>query len=228
MNVHFILVNPARAENVGFAARAIKTMGFQSLRLVGSNAQLEPGARKTGYGSHDILDQANVYNDLETAISDVDLIVGTTSKQRIKRYDYHVPSGLAKILNSKRGAIKQVAMVFGSEENGLSTTEMDQCDLISSIPLHTDYPSLNLAQSVLIYAWELGRLNSQNQIEKGSNYSLQGVLKEESEKLLSWLELDDKPILKRRILDRLLTADTADMELMLALIKRIQRKKDAF
>lgn len=158
MLVHFILVNPARGENVGFTARALKTMGFNSLRIVGEPLQNTKAARKTGYGAHDILDSALNYTSLDQALSDIDLSIATTSKVRIKRYDCHAPHQIGEILHSKIDIMEQIGLVFGSEENGLSTTELDQCDLISTIPLTNGYPSLNLAQSALIYAWVLRNL----------------------------------------------------------------------
>ena len=106
MICHFILLNPARGENVGFAARAIKTMGFSSLRIVGEPLQDTSVARKTGYGAHDVLDETTNFQSLPEALRDLDLCIGTTSKVRIKRYDYHTPSQISALLNNKRATIK--------------------------------------------------------------------------------------------------------------------------
>ena len=186
MQLHFILVNPARGENVGFAARALKTMGFSSLRIVGEQLQNTVQARKTGYGAHQLLDRVVNYSSLAEAIADMDLCVGTTSKKRIKRYDAHSPQELGNILTVKQGMLQHVGLVFGSEENGLSTMQLDHCDLISTIPLATDYPSLNLAQSVLIYAWELNNLLLKQRPSNG-NHTLQKLLNEEISNLLDQL-----------------------------------------
>lgn len=155
MQVHFVLVHPARGENVGFAARALKTLGFNSLRIVGNSLQDSTPARKTGYGAHDILDSVRNFTNLNQALFDVDLSIGTTSKGRVKRYDYHTPKQIGALCGRKQKILATTGLVFGSEENGLSTDDLDRCDLVSTIPLSTSYPSLNLAQSVLIYAWEL-------------------------------------------------------------------------
>ena len=122
---------------MGFAARAIKTMGLGSMRIVGLPLHDSVEARKTGYQSHDVLNNVLVYKELSEALADMDLAIGTTSKSRIKRYDGHTPSAIAEILRGKREMLNNVALVFGSEENGLTTRELDRCDLISTIPMNT-------------------------------------------------------------------------------------------
>jgi tRNA/rRNA methyltransferase len=220
MRCHFILVNPARGENVGFAARALKVMGFDSLRIVGQDLQDSKAARKTGYGSHDILDQTGIFSDLEGALEDLDLNIGTTSTVRIKRYDNHSPTQISSILQSKQHTLENVGFVFGSEENGLSTKELGHCDLVSTIPLATDYPSLNLAQSVLIYAWELVK-SEIPQIKTPSNPQLQGLLKEEMKKLLSQVKLDQKPVVWQRVMDRVMLLDDRDTKLAMTILRKL-------
>ena len=226
MEVCFILINPARGEHIGFAARALKTMGFSQLRVVNSQAHLLPTARKTAYGAHDILDGVEAFPHLEDACADLSLTIGTTAKRRIKRYDYHLPSELTAILKSKYAQVNKVGLLFGSEENGLSTAELEYCDLISSIPKAVDYPSLNLSQAILIYAWELNTLPSSEEIKLTANTSLQQVLKEDLTALLGQLGFDDKPILQRRILDRLMTLNASDMELAATLMSKLKHKMD--
>ena len=198
-------------------------MGFNSLRIVGEKLQDSVSARKTGYGAHDILDRTVNFSSLEQALSDMDLVIGTTSRQRIKRYDLHMPSQINKILQHKRGMAQHVGLVFGSEENGLSTEELDRCDLLSTIPLAAGYPSLNLAQSVLIYAWELQSAEPIDEKEM-VNPRLQGLLKHEISELLMHLEIDGKPLLARRIMDRVLTLNSGDSELLMSVLVRLKRK----
>jgi tRNA/rRNA methyltransferase len=145
-----------------------------------------------------------------------------TSKKRIKRYDAHSPLELGNILTVKQGMLQHVSLVFGSEENGLSTRQLDHCDLISTIPLATDYPSLNLAQSVLIYAWEL---NSLLQEERPSNRNdrLQKLLIEEVLDLLDQLGIADKPLLTRRIMDRVALLNTDDSQLLMNILSKLKK-----
>lgn len=83
MRLTIILVGPARAENVGAAARAMKTMGFRELRIVDSEAHLAPPARWVAHGSGDILDGITTYPTLAEALHDVDFTVATTARSRV-------------------------------------------------------------------------------------------------------------------------------------------------
>lgn len=222
MHYHFILVNPARGENVGFAARALKTMGFSSLRIVGERLQDTSAARKTAYGAHDVLDEITTFQSLSEALADLDLTIGTTSKARIKRYDNLAPSQITSILREKQNIMANMGFVFGSEENGLSTDELDQCDLVSTIPMATGYPSLNLAQSVLIYAWELYNSERLN-IDEPANHKLQAVLKKEMDQLLLQLGFDKKPLMQQRIMDRVMLLNSDDSELLMAILNKLKR-----
>ena len=158
MDHFFILVEPAVPENIGASARAIKTMGFNNLRMVNPCDFRDGKAQWVAHGSREILDNAGVYKDLETATADLDFIVGTTSKKRRTNQDYYYPDHLKEIISSKQKSINKLGIVFGREESGLSNEELKLCDLISTIRLSRPYPSLNLSQSVMLYAYELSQL----------------------------------------------------------------------
>ncbi|HUS86880.1 MAG TPA: tRNA/rRNA methyltransferase [Bacteroidales bacterium] len=161
MDLNFILVEPGVPENIGASARAIKTMGFSRLSLVNPCEYLGGKARWVAHGSSDLLDKAIIFNSLADAVAEVDLVIGTTAKQRITKHDY-IPAGmLASVLESKELSGSKVAIVFGREESGLTNEELTLCDLTSSVPMVDNYPSLNLSQAVMIYAWELASINLQ-------------------------------------------------------------------
>ena len=159
MEIIFILVEPAREENMGAAARAMKTMGFANLRLVNPGNHLGERAFATAHASTEILEQAMVFNTLEDAIFDIDLVVGSAAKHRNVKNDYHWVGDLPKILNEKGGSVNTVAIVFGREESGLSNDELALCHLLTTIPMRSKYPSLNLGQAVMVYAYELSKIN---------------------------------------------------------------------
>ncbi|MET0378363.1 MAG: tRNA/rRNA methyltransferase, partial [Spongiibacteraceae bacterium] len=155
MQIIFVLVRPAVPENIGAAARALKTMGFIELRIVGTVAHREKQARILAHASTDILDNAQEFSDLSAALADIDFSVATSAKDRHdRRYSFSPPELRANLIG-KQGAVKKVAIVFGCEESGLSNGELALCDALSSVPLATSYPSLNLAQAVMLYAYEL-------------------------------------------------------------------------
>ncbi len=154
----FILVRPAVPENVGAAARALKTMGFARLRIIGSSVHREKPARILAHGSGDILDNAEAFDDLTAALADIDFSIGTSAKSRHERRYQLSPAQARAAIADKGALLERVAIVFGCEESGLSNAELAQCDALSSIPLATEYPSLNLSQAVMLYAYELAAI----------------------------------------------------------------------
>ncbi len=203
-------------------------MGFGHLRLVNPNDHLGTQAKKTAYGSHDVLEKAEVFQSLAEALSGIDLSVATTSRKRLARHDYYSPEEIGNILIEKSEVVNQVAIVFGSERDGLSTEEMSLCDLISTIPLAAPYPSLNLAQSVLLYAWELSKavpgLTLPMQGVSQNEETEQGALKEKALLILEKLEVTRQPSLYHRLKDRLMAANADDTKLMLSFARFLNQR----
>lgn len=98
MRITIILVAPARAENIGAAARAMKTMGFSELRIVDSQAHTEPATRWVAHGSGDIIDNIKVFPTLAESLHDVDFTVATTARSRAKYHYYATPVELVPLL----------------------------------------------------------------------------------------------------------------------------------
>jgi tRNA/rRNA methyltransferase len=152
----FILVRPHYPENVGAAARAIKTMGFTQLILVKPGRLAVPThemARKMAVKSLDVLDAARIVPTLLAAIEKVDLVIATTSRRGVS----HVLSA-GKAAERALDACAQdqrVAFVLGNEKTGLSPADLALCQKTARIPMAADQPSVNLAQSAQILAYEL-------------------------------------------------------------------------
>ncbi|MEQ9426010.1 MAG: TrmH family RNA methyltransferase [Cyclobacteriaceae bacterium] len=225
IEIIFVLVEAARPENVGLATRGIKTLGFNSLRLVNCSGCDSEKAFSSAYASQDVLKSAKKYSSLNDALTDIDLSIGTSAKKRISRHDIFEATELHELISQKTGALKKVAIVFGSEEHGLTKEQLDLCDLVSTIPLVTTYPSLNLAQAVLIYAYELSKFNiesSNGHIEIISSVE-QKAVKTKAVEMLDKLGVTAQPSLYQRLKDRLMTAGADDIRLLLALTKYIDR-----
>lgn len=159
MHFPLILVSPARPENIGAAARAMKTMGFSELRIVASDAWQDPAARRVAHGAAEILDNVKTYATLSDALADVDFSVATTARSRAKFRYYATPTQVEAILQEKRQWLNRIALVFGCEDSGLTNEELEQVDLLTGIPMANDYPSLNLGQAVMVYCYQLSALN---------------------------------------------------------------------
>ena len=158
MQVSIVLVSPARAENVGAAARDMKTMGFTDLRIVDSRAHLEEGARRVAHGSGEVLDNATVYPTLAAALHDVQFTVATTARSRSKFHYYATPAELVPLMQEKSQWLDHAALVFGREDSGLTNDELALADVLTGAPMVADYPSLNLGQAVMVYCYQLTTL----------------------------------------------------------------------
>ncbi len=153
-NVYFVLVEPQTPGNIGAAARALKTMGFRNLVLVNPADPTSPEARWMAHASEDILKSAQLFTDLGEAIADKHFVVATTQRERNFHLPYYTPKELAeKVLPIT--VEHKIAIVFGREQTGLTNRELSMCDAVSTVPAHTRHPSLNLAQAVMIYCYEL-------------------------------------------------------------------------
>ncbi|GAB4327103.1 MAG: RNA methyltransferase [Calditrichia bacterium] len=153
-NVYFVLVEPQTPGNIGAAARALKTMGFSNLILINPCDHLAAEARWMAHASNEILEKAQIFSHLEEFIKDMNWVVATTQRDR----NYHLPFYTPKEFCERAVPMSvnhKIAIVFGREQSGLTNEELSMCDAISTIPAHTKHPSLNLAQSIMVYAYEM-------------------------------------------------------------------------
>jgi TrmH family RNA methyltransferase len=150
--VGVVLVRPARPANVAAACRALKNMGLRRLTLVGTSAQAIPAeARALAYGAWDVLDGARSTATLAEAVAEASVVVGTTGRSAPSAL---TPRELAERLGGS-GEEGRLALVFGPEASGLTGQELDLCHHLVHVPADPDQPSLNLAQAVLLVAYEL-------------------------------------------------------------------------
>lgn len=192
MRITIILVAPARAENIGAAARAMKTMGFTQLRIVDSQAHLEPATHWVAHGSGDIIDNIAVFPTLADALTDVDFTVATTARSRAKFHYYATPAELVPLLEEKSAWMNHAALVFGREDSGLTNDELALADVLTGVPMVSDYPSLNLGQAVMVYCYQLANLMQQpaKEVDASDEFQLQ-ALRSRIMTLLTSLEVAD-------------------------------------
>ncbi len=156
-NIRVVLFEPREPGNIGSAARALKGMGLSRLYLVNPIPFFE--AKPTWYMAHgaaDIIENCCVTKTLADALKGVQFLVGTTHRRRDPKLPPSVSAReAAREIASVSQDQQQVALLFGREDFGLSTTQISRCQLIASIPMATKNPSLNLAQAVQIFAYEI-------------------------------------------------------------------------
>ncbi len=222
MNISFILVEPAVPENVGAAARAIKTMGFSDLRLVNPCDYLSTKAKMLAHASHDILDSAKVFTSLSEAIKDLDFTIATTAKQRWVKLEIIPSNNLVTFLHEKGNTISNIGIVFGREESGLTNEEISICNRVSTIPLANPYPSINLAQTVMIYAYTLSSLQMDfaNEKEVANEQSFK-ALKEKVTEVLKVAEITPEMMIYGRIHERITELGEKDIKLLHSITSKL-------
>ncbi|OGW39377.1 MAG: hypothetical protein A2Y97_12775 [Nitrospirae bacterium RBG_13_39_12] len=155
-NISFILVEPKEPGNIGASARAMKNMGFRNLELVKPVNFLSNEARQMACGSTDILERARVHPGFRDALKDKNLVIGTTRRLgKTRGLIVPLEESIKRIITSAKK--NRVAILFGRERNGLTNKEIEKCGFIINVPSDPSSPSLNLAQSVLLVAYELGK-----------------------------------------------------------------------
>ena len=147
-NVTFILNKPQLSENIGACARAIKNFDFKKLVLVNPKP-IFPNDKilATSVGAKNIVKQSEVYQNIEKAIENVDIVIATSARFRNKNIKHINLEDLKKI-NFK----KKVGFLFGSEASGLSNNEISYANYTLQIPTNPEFKSLNLSHSLIIIA----------------------------------------------------------------------------
>jgi len=152
--VRFVLVGPQSAGNVGSVARALKNLGFTRLTLVGPCCRVsDPEAIRLAVSARDVLEAATVHDDLDAALAGAQIVVGASRRTGRQRQPHWRLDRFVSEVSWPDAA--EAAFVFGREDSGLRDDELDLCTHLIHLPASDDYPSFNLAQAVLLVAYEL-------------------------------------------------------------------------
>lgn len=154
-NLRVVLVRPIYSGNVGSVCRAMMNMGITDLALVAPQAALDDSqARAMACHAQTVLEKRREFKTLGEAVADCGLVAGTTARQGLYRAHFQTAREAAPRLVEAAQAAK-VALVFGPEDDGLTNEEIAFCTQVIRIPSSPGYPSLNLAQAVMIVCYEL-------------------------------------------------------------------------
>ena len=153
-NISIVLVNTETPGNIGSVARCMKNMGITELILVNPVPYKRIETYALAHRSKDLIDKAKVYDDLQEALSPFNFIVGTSQRIRGRNLPLYTPQQVLEEIYTI-GRKKKVALVFGRESKGLTNQELRLCHIVSTIPTALRQPSVNLAQAVMIYCYEL-------------------------------------------------------------------------
>lgn len=153
-SIRIVLVGTTHPGNIGSTARAMKTMGLNSLYLVTPKSFPDYKANEMAAGADDVLQKAVVVASLDEALSGCQLIVATSARPRGLSLPGLLPAEASDLIVKKSDDTK-VALVFGREHSGLTNEELLKCHYHMHIPSNPEYSSLNLAMAVQIIAYEL-------------------------------------------------------------------------
>jgi tRNA (cytidine32/uridine32-2'-O)-methyltransferase len=161
--VRIVLVNTSHPGNIGGVARAMKNMGLTQLYLVAPKDYPSERAEWRASNALDVLQSAIVVDDLESAIADCGLVIGTSARERRIPWPLVTPRECAD-RSYYESASHPVAIVFGREDRGLTNEELHKCNYHVHIPSNPGYSSLNLAAAVQVITYELRMscFNAQN------------------------------------------------------------------
>ena len=150
-----VLVRPQLGQNIGKAARAMLNFGLTEMRLVAPrDGWPNPDAGPAASGADVILEQAQVFATAEQAIADCSLVFAST----VRRRDLVMPVlGPEEMGDQIAGSAERSAILFGAERSGLETEEVALANAIVTVPINPDFGSLNLAQAVILLAYEWSR-----------------------------------------------------------------------
>ncbi len=151
--IRLVLMRPRNAENLGAAARAMKNCGLAEWTWVRPEAEDLGPARRLAVHAEDVLDGSRRADTLEEAVADCVWVVGTSSR-KVEGKRRLLPRAVGEELVA-RAAQGPVALVFGDERSGLTNAEVERCHDLSAVPTAPEQPSINLAQAVLLYAYEV-------------------------------------------------------------------------
>jgi tRNA/rRNA methyltransferase len=147
-----ILVRPQLGENIGKAARAMLNFGLTELRLVAPrDGWPNPSAGPAAAGADIVLEQAQVFKTLAEATADCAHVYATTVRKRGQVKPVMSPEDAAQSIRSEQG---RSAILFGAERSGLSSDDVATARTIITVPINPDFGSLNLAQAVILVAYE--------------------------------------------------------------------------
>jgi tRNA/rRNA methyltransferase len=157
-DLEVVLVRPKEDGNVGAVARAAKNFGVPHLTMVAPRAELGQTARRRAMAGISLLEKARIVPTFREAISEADLVIGTTDLVTGRSTAYlrrSVPP--ERLGEALRTVVGRVAIVFGPEDNGLSRSELARCDLLVHVPARREFPTLNLSHAVAIVLYAIHR-----------------------------------------------------------------------
>ena len=171
--VKIILIETSNSGNIGSVLRAMKTMGFKNLCLVNPKKFPSDEVKALAANAKDMIDDVVVVHTLDKALSDIDFVVGTSSRIRKVPWPNEPLNTVAPQINKIIESKTNVGILFGREDRGLTNDELQRCNLHMHIPANEEYPVLNLAMAVQVVCYQIYIDSlSKNSLVKNDNWDV--------------------------------------------------------
>lgn len=196
-----VMVRPQLGENIGMAARAMLNCGLSALRLVAPrDGWPNERAWRAASGADIVLDKAELFDSVADAVADLEHVVATTARTRELTQRILTARRAASEIRGWIGEGRAAGILFGPERTGLENDDMVHADTALSIPLNPQFSSLNVAQAVLLVAYEWAASGDATPVERMSDHSTRPATKEELANLFDHLEraLDQSGFLRHK------------------------------
>ena len=162
----FILVKPQLGENIGACARSMKNFGFSKLYVVDPKINFpNHKAKATSVGAYDIINKAKVFDKIENAINDFNVVISLSARRRDINKKHISLDEFKKIIKRKN---LNVGLMFGPEASGLSNKDLSFTNYILQIPTSPKFKSLNLSHSLTLICYEIFQSFNLKKIKKKS------------------------------------------------------------
>ena len=168
--INIVLVDTIHPGNIGSVARAMKTMGLCRLSLVNPRVFPSGDANALAGNATDVLKNAKIFSSINDAIKDSTFVYATSSRDRSIQWPLMNAESAANEICNQVNSDKEVSIVFGKEDRGLTNEELELANKLIEIPANPEYPVLNLAMSVQIISYEILKASSDSQTKEWRDY----------------------------------------------------------
>ena len=168
--INIVLVDTIHPGNIGSVARAMKTMGLSRLSLVNPRIFPSDDAIALSGNATDVLKNAKIYKNIREAIKDSTFVYATSSRDRSIQWPIKDAASAAKDIHAEVNNNKEISIIFGKEDRGLTNDELENENRLIEIPANPKYPVLNLAMSVQIISYEIFKSSSDVKLKEWRDY----------------------------------------------------------
>ena len=168
--INIVLIETSHPGNIGSVARAMKTMGLSKLSLINPRKFPSGEANALSGNATDILENAQIYKTIEDAIKTSTFVYATSSRNRTIQWPTVNVEEAAELILNQTTAEKEISILFGREDRGLTNDELQLANTHIEIPANPNYPVLNLAMSAQILSYEIFKASHNTEARDWHDY----------------------------------------------------------